>query len=268
MVSNFLMGGKLGDFLHAMFAVKQICLSNNIKANIYMYDIGWEFGIEHTHAELSPIFLQQDYVESFNILTEYKLDPIQNPNQNSSIQIYNQKLLREGYIDLGSYIRSPWLYQVCWSDLYSKTFNFKIQQPYHWIEYNKINSELQNKILIQRKYNPYIFNTEFPYQYLIDHYGRENFIFISSSEKDYNEFLYKDQIDFYKITTLEEWFTSINSCLMIIANLSAPAVMAHSLDKLRIIELPNIPDSKHCMGEEKYSSNIRWYLNNSLNNLI
>jgi hypothetical protein len=34
MYSNFLMGGKLGDFLHAMFAVKHLCLKNNTKANV------------------------------------------------------------------------------------------------------------------------------------------------------------------------------------------------------------------------------------------
>ena len=33
---NFLMGGKLGDFLHAMFAVKHTCQSKNITANVYI----------------------------------------------------------------------------------------------------------------------------------------------------------------------------------------------------------------------------------------
>ncbi len=268
MVNNFIMAGKLGDFLHAMFAVKQICLINNIKANVYMVNHGWEFGVKHTHEELSPIFLQQDYIESFNILTEYELDPIQRPDKNSPIKIYNKKIVDEGYIDLSSYIRSPWLYKVCWSELYSKTFNFKIQTPYQWITYDKTIPELSNKILIQRKYNPYVSNNNFPYEDAIKHYGKENILFISSSEKDYNEFPWKDGIDFLKIKTLDEWFTCINSCKEIIANLSAPAVMAHSLDKQRIIELSNIPDSMHCIGEEKYSSKVRWFVNHNLHTII
>ena len=166
MVSNFLMGGKLGDFLHAMFAVKNICEQDNIKANIYMYDIGWEFGIRNTHSELQPIFLQQSYVNSFNILENYEIDPIQTPEQNTSIRIYDEKLLKEGYVDLGTYIRSPWLYKTCWSDLYSKTFNFNIGKDYKWITYNKINPDLENKILIQRKAHT-LRNPKFDYDNII-----------------------------------------------------------------------------------------------------
>jgi hypothetical protein len=53
MANNFLMGGKLGDFLHSIFAVKQICQHKNIKADIYMYDIGWEFGIKNTYDDMT-----------------------------------------------------------------------------------------------------------------------------------------------------------------------------------------------------------------------
>jgi hypothetical protein len=55
---------------------------------------------------------------------------------------------------------------------------------------------------------------------------------------------------------------------MIIANLSAPSAIAHALDKLRIIELPFTADSYHCIGEEKHSDNIFYYLNEQYNNLI
>ena len=104
-------------------------------------------------------------------------------------------------------------------------------------------------------------NPDFPYRELIDQYGKENIFFISSSENDYNEFLYKDEIPFYKVKTLDEWFTAMNSAKLVVANLSAPAVMASSLDKPRVIELPNAWDSAHYMGEEKYSKNVRWFLN-------
>ena len=257
MTRNFLMGGKLGDFLHAMFAVKNICKQTNTKANIYMYDIGWEFGIYNTHSELQPIFLQQNYVNSFNVLENCEVDPIQTPQQNTPIKVYDQKLLKEGYVDLGTYIRSPWLYKTCWSDLYSKTFNFKIEKEYKWITYNKINPDLQNKILIQRKAHT-LRNPNFDYN---------NIMFISSTQKDYEEFPNKSEIPFYKVTTLDEWFTAINSSAMVIANLSAPAVIAHAMDKPRIIELPYTVDAQHCIGEERYSSNVYWYVSNQENNL-
>jgi ADP-heptose:LPS heptosyltransferase len=92
-------------------------------------------------------------------------------------------------------------------------------------------------------------NPSFPYDSVLDEYGDENILFISSNINDYNEFSYNNRIKFYKVTTLDEWFTAINSASLVVANLSAPAVMAHALDKPRIIELPHTPDAYHCMGE-------------------
>jgi hypothetical protein len=264
MYSNFLMGGKLGDFLHAMFAVKHLCLKNNTKANVYMYNIGWEFGIQNTYAELTPIMAQQDYINSLNILTEYELDPIQTPEKNSLIKIYNDKLLSEGYIDLGTYVNSPYIYKTCWSELYSKTFDFSISGEYNWISYDKKINELSDKVLIHRRYNPIRLNHYFPHNQILEEY-KDKVIFISSSEKDYKE--YGKNIPFLKVSTLDEWFTCINSCSLMVSNLSSPAVIAHAMDKLRIIELPNIIDAAHCIGEEKYSKKIYWYMDEKYNNL-
>jgi hypothetical protein len=263
MVNNFLMGGKLGDFLHAMFAVKNICQSKDIKADVYMYDIGWEFGIENTYVELKPILEQQDYINSLNIIKECEINPIQNPNQNTPVRITNEKVLQEGYIDLGNYIRSPYLYKTCWSEIYSKMFEFSINSDYQWIRYNKINPDLEGKVLIQRKANV-MRNPYFPYKDIIDHYGEENILFLSSTENDYNEFPYKSEIKFYQTTTLDEWFTAINSAGLVIANLSAPAVIAHAMDKPRIIELSLTSDACHCIGEEQYSKNVHWFQHENL----
>lgn len=261
------MGGKLGDFLHAMFAVKQMCKHHSIKADVYMYDIGWEFGIKNTHSELKDIMLQQDYVNSFNVLENYEISDQQTPENNSPIKIYEDNLLRAGYIDLGSYIRSPWLYKTCWSELYSKTFDFPINEDYAWIKWNAINESLIDKVLIHRRDNQVRINSDFPYDRILEEYA-DQLVFISGNERDYEAFTYRDKVPFVKMATLEDWFTAINSCSMIISNLSSPAVMAHSLDKKRIIELPNLIDSVHCIGEEKYSKNVFWYINDSMNNLI
>ena len=120
-------------------------------------------------------------------------------------------------------------------------------------------------IPIHPKHYNYIYNlinVIFQNNIIIDIY------LVFSNENDYNVFPYKSKVEFRKVVTLDEWFTSINSCEMIIANLSAPAAIAHAFDKLRIIELPFTEDSHHCMGEEKYTKNIHWYLNQQLNNLM
>jgi hypothetical protein len=260
---NFITGGKLGDFLHSLYAVKNLCEKYQCTANIYMIDIGWDFGIENTHRELRPILKQQDYINDIYILTDYYLDPIQNPFQNSPIQIFNKKLIDEGYI-VNDYLNSRLLYKECWSSIYQDLFDFKATES-HWITYNQFDAESAGRILVHRKNND-MKNQSFPYDQICDEY-QDNMLFVSSTENDYEEFPWKSRMPFKKITTLEDWFAIINSCSMIISNLTGPTVIAHALDKKRIIELPDRIDALHCIGEERYSSNIYWYLNQTSHNL-
>jgi hypothetical protein len=262
---NFLSGGKLGDFIHALYAIRGICLDKNAKADLYLYDIGWEFGIENTYNELYPILIQEEYINSFNILTDYHLEPIQNPQQNTPIQINNLKIKDKGYIDLGDYIRSPYLYQKCWSELYADTFNFKIPSVYRWLNFKSIDTTLSETVLVHRKHTTRL-NSDFIYDDILNEY-EDKLVFISSNIKDYENFPYKDKMPFLHITTLEQWLTAINSCALFISNLTAPAALAHALDVPRMIELPYTVDYKHCTGEEKYSDNVYWYLNQEVNNL-
>jgi hypothetical protein len=263
---NFIMGGKLGDFIQSLITVKGLCSKYNKKANLYMCDIGWDFGINNVYKELYPIIMYQEYINDFKILQNYYLDPIQTPSKNTPIQIFDEKIIKEGYIDLGSYIRSPYLYKNCWSEIFSKTFDFSIYNNNKWIDYNKINDLLIDKILIHRKHTMRT-NNSFPYNNILNEY-KDNLIFISSNEKDYENFPYKSNVPFLKMETLDDWFTSINSCYMIISNLTGPAAIAHAIDKLRIIELPENADAYHCIGEEKYSNNVHWYVNDLNHNLI
>ena len=168
------------------------------------------------------------------------------------------------------------MYRACWSELYADTFDFPLPEKdnYKWISYNKINTSLQDKILVHRRNNPVRINNQFPYAEMLTLY-KDNMIFVSTTEEDYENFEYKDQIPFLKINSLEEWFIAINSCAVMVSNLSAPAALAHAMDKVRIIELPYTADTYHCIGEEKYSSKVlwyyhdaAWYLDNSLAELL
>jgi len=259
-VINFLVGGKLGDFIQSLYAVKGICEYKVARANIYLYDIGWDFGIENTYAELYPIIMQQDYVKNFTILDKlhYTLDPMQTPTQNSPIQIHSLELIEQGWIDLGEYIRSPYLYKASWTTLFSNTFNFpKPEEPW-WIQYKSFDERFINKVVLHRKHSVRV-NETFPHKQIIDHY-KDDVVFVSSNDVDYDTFPHKEGIPYVKLQTLDDWFACINSSALFISNLTGPAAIAHALDKPRIIELPETIDSFHCMGEEAYSDNIQWFL--------
>lgn len=248
MTKDFLIGPKLGDFVHGMYAVKQLCLRDNVKANIHLTDRGctWELGIETAYQDLYPIISQQDYVESFNIFDDHT------------------KI--ENYVDIVMFRRSPWLYQACWTEIYSRAFNFTIGEEYSWLKYNKVSDEFKNKVVIFRKNNLERINFAFPYEQIINEY-QDNVVFASFSETDYQVFPYNNRVPFKKLHTLEDLFLIINSSELVISNLSSPGAIAQALDKKRIMELSYVIDSAHYMGEEKYSKNALWYLDAQTHNL-
>jgi hypothetical protein len=266
---NIIVGGKLGDFLLSLSWVKKLCEYRECKANIYMVDIGWDFGIENTYKGLLPILSNQAYINSFEILTDYELNPIQRTYENSPIKIFNNKILEEGYIEAGKWLNSPLMYKTCWTEILANTFECKIEFNHKWIDWDVLNNDLLGKILIHRKFKEYRFlNHEFPYDQIICNYGKENVVFVSTSEEDYQNFPYKKEIDFFKINTISDWYTSINSCDFFITNFTSPVIMSQSLNKKRIIEMTDVIDSILWVGESNHYDTMYWYINNKLNNLI
>jgi hypothetical protein len=245
---DFLMRGKLGDFIQSLYSIKVFCELHNVKANLYMYDLpsktGWEFGIDNTYKELYPIIINQSYINSFSILE----DDVDTTN----------------FIDLGEFVNSPLLYRGTWTEIFSDLVKSPIIKG-PWIEFNNLDISLSDKIIIHRRAK-YELNMEFPYEEFIKQ-NKDSILFISTSESDYDNFPWKDGVEFHKINTMVDWFTHIGSCKAMISNISAPACIANALDVVRIIELPNMIDSHHWMGEQNYSNNIFWLLNNNINHL-
>ena len=75
---NFTICGKLGDFVHMMFAMKHMCEKNNTQADIYLYHVegGFELGTDTAYRELLDIVMNQPFVNSFQMLENFKIVPI------------------------------------------------------------------------------------------------------------------------------------------------------------------------------------------------
>lgn len=265
---NFINGGKLGDFIHGLFAVKNICEQQNKKANLYLYDIGWEFGFDTAFEQLSPVVSSQSYIHSFNKLTEYTLGKIITFGENNEFCyniptiIHNNKLSQETYIDLGNYIRSSHLYQKCWTDIFLLDYNLPFTN-YKWINHNTKDNYFSDKLIINRRaISPERLNAIFPYEKLLDKYESRT-IFISATIDDYEAFPYNNRCSFYEAKTISDFFTVINSCELFVGNLSSPLTIASSLDVPRIAELCFRPDAYHWFNETAYSKNIQWYLDDN-----
>jgi hypothetical protein len=241
---NFLHSGKLGDFVHAMFAIKNICYKYNAIANIFIRPGDWTTDVYTTHKELYPIVSSQKYVNSFSILDHQDL------NKDAE------------YINLDFFRESKNLYKNSWTDMFLLDYDL-VFKDYRWIDFDETDRYFTNRIIINRKTSDLnIINHNFPYQQIIDNYDTKP-IFISSQnqQQDYYNFPFKDQCEHVIMNNIKDFFVAINSCKVFIGNLSGPLAIACSIDKHRIAELSNTFDHGHYISETKYSNNISWFLN-------
>ena len=72
-VLNYICGGRLGDFIHALYVVKCKYTQTGKKGNVYITDDlkwggdGFAVSVKQTYTELYDIVIQQPYIENFSI---------------------------------------------------------------------------------------------------------------------------------------------------------------------------------------------------------
>lgn len=248
----------LGDFIHTLAVVKNICERENAIANIYLSDeinrYGgdvWKFGSQRAHADLAHLVNKQAYVNKFELFSN-PTTPI-----NHLAPFLNLNYWRDGITT--DYFRDG-VYCKSWSEFLSSCYQYKIKPPYKWIDLDIKDPDTMDKIVIHRsthRHNP-LFNWD-----LILSNINEEIIFLTCTADEYYLFPFKsDKIKMKLINTISEMASCINSCRLFIGNQSAPFALASALDVKRLVELRQ-QESKFYMGESKYSDNISWFLNNN-----
>jgi hypothetical protein len=276
---NFISGGKLGDFIHQLYVVKNMCEQQNSVANLYITDgYGgdvWEYGLHRAFNDLSVLVRTQPYIQSFEML----------PGQAtfiSQVEFINlndwRKYAATTHAETGKYDK-------CWSDLLSGVYGFLIPEEHKWLNDDKIPvlPSLEGKVIICRSPRHHTWGPD-TWEKIIDqldeeiihiHTGVEPAIMCAPEPVDQEVFYFHDNPDSiilpvknsHKIVNIgmDHLFTlvrAIKSCKFFIGNQSAPLAIASALDKPRIAEL-NPDPAPFYMGEEKYSKNISWILNDN-----
>jgi len=240
---NFVIGGMLGDFIQSLFAVKNICLQQNAKANIYLTDKyggdGWSYGLEKAYHDLHSLVILQSYVNRFELAPS-------NIHGNC-VNLNTWRTPINGFIQ-------------CWSEMLFSCYHFSLTGKYQWININKIDDKTKDKILIHKSTKRH--NADFNWDIIFDNIDGEK-LFITSSEKEWDTFSHKNKTSLYLVLSIEDMALAINSCRYFIGNQSAPFAIASALDIPRLVELDKWGGSVFYKGEERYSNNISWILNNS-----
>jgi hypothetical protein len=229
---NFLLGGRLGDLVHALY------VANNTPGvhDLYVTDRrelhsdGFVLSLEETFKELEPILIDQPWCHSFQIYAD------QFPVPDGDLS--NLSMWRR------------YAYSASWTQLLANTFGVPaVGGPWIWMIDQPKKEEWAERIVFHCSIQP---ARRGHWNIPIEKYGDERAIFVGN-EQEFAAFGYK--MDFYHPKDLCEHFQIINSAKFFIGNQSAPLAMAHSMDVPRLAILSK-SDEIHYIGEEKFSKNF------------
>ena len=240
---NFITKGLLGDFIHQVYAVKNLCEKHGEKARIYITG-NFAFGLERAYNDLLKLVICQDYVDAFMILDH--------PPHNA-IDLDDRW---RGY----AYAHCPaGKYTYCWSEIMSKEFDFKIPENNKWINATGENKEVKNKILINYGGSNPEFNKKLD-KLIVE--NPEDVLFITCNPLEYECSTYKDKIGVQFFRTISDMADALASCKYYIGYQSAPFALACALDIPRLVVLRDETHAGFYTGETKYSKNISYFLTN------
>lgn len=245
MNKNYLLGGRIGDFLHTLVIPYFIYSKYGIKANIYLTDEGhpFLFGKEKAYNDLYNIIYKQKYINKFEIY-----------NGTDHIDY-----------DLTSFRKSPYIYKAGWNELLFNTYlpNEIIPYELKWLEGTYNFEKYNNSLIINRSLRIRMSNdTKHYYEYIIELYEKEGMdIFFVCYERDqYDNFELKDKAELILCPTYEMMINIIDSCSVYLGNQSSGFAIASALNKPRIVELWNSPDKNHYLEDNKYYLNMSCFL--------
>lgn len=231
--ANVLIGAKMGDFMHCMYAPYHLWKTKHIKSNIFISEIGdiFDNGFRKTFEELIPILSQQEYISSFQAWKGQHVD-------------YYTPLFRT----------SKYIYKKCWKESICSMF-FNDEKPLHggWMTFNE--PEKFEKTLVINRRNKSAFSPIIKNSYELEIAKFSKVIFIGG-EKQFKEFECNNLCEHYCPRTLTDWFSIISKGSFFLGNQSGPAAIACALDVPRRVELLPTLDAVHYFNESLYSKNI------------
>ncbi len=244
-MSNFLLGGRLGDLIHQLW----VCKNTPGRHDLFITDRrdlhsdGFMLPLDETIEELRPILMQQDYVNSvqayagcLTVVNEDKYDLTQNTP--AADEIVNLNMWRR------------FAYSTHWVQLLSNTFGLPVNGE-AWIKLRRYNwhfALVHCSVQPARKGNWSSLDL------------RPGFLppplFIGNDEEYKN---FGNPMPRHNPVNLFEMFASINNAPLFIGNQSMPLAAAHALGVNRIAVLNPI-DAPAYVGEETVYSNFKYIL--------
>jgi len=248
-VLYYVSSGLLGDFINSLYIIKKNYELTNKKGVLRISNFKnseFTFPLTQTYYELIPIITSQIYIEEFII--DESSRSIEDININNS----------ETYINLRGWDKSYDLYKTHWLNIFTNYYSLQhISPTVKWLEHSNDSNKFKDCILIHNNKGEL---NDFTLNILL----KNNCIFITCNEKEYNNSPYKNKVSScYICEDLFDLFTCINNCKFFIGSQSSPLAIAYALGKRCLGELIG-GDMFHYVGMEKYNEDFFWVSNNNI----
>jgi ADP-heptose:LPS heptosyltransferase len=227
---TYLAGGLLGDLINQLSVIQEVYKSTRRKGFLYVSNRGhaFRFGLEQVYKDTKDIIKAQEYIFEYKIHTG---------------EVYD--------VDLTKWRESPLLYQKSWPEIFQSTYNIPWGK-HKWLTW-KIDSAFQDKVIIC--YSARRENKQINYKELLKQFPADKVLFATSDIEEYAFFseLSGTNIPLHICPTLESLITTINSCALLIGNLSAPLQYAIACHKPCVgILVPGLQDNIHMANFPDY----------------
>jgi hypothetical protein len=243
MKKNILVGGKLGDFIHALYVVK--CLSAELKSDVYISPYGdmFSYGLVGTYNDIYNVIKHQPYIDNFLLYTGGDIND---------------------FINTSNFFKSDLLYKATWYEIYQKCNNI-VENKFEnepWLTGLDIKEYdiYKDKVIIHfseaRSDNTYD-------ELLLNIIKNNDCIFISNRDSEYENFKFKNLLPFKKCNGFTEIFSIIEKCKFFVGNQSMPLAVAHGLFKSHLGFLYSVNeiylDALHY--KDNFNKNYFWFDN-------
>jgi hypothetical protein len=238
MTKSYLMGGKLGDFIHSLAVCKYIYDISGVKADLFIANIGdsFEQPVEFTFSELKPVLEKQEWLNSFNLYDG-----------------------REIEVNLSNFRNSNHLYAGHnWLNVYFKTFIPGENPPkeFKWIDMER-DERYTNALIVNRsisKPGGLPADALQGYQNIANQYDEKYFVCFEKFQ--YEAFPLKDQFQILLVKDLYEYFKVINSAKLFVGNQSGPFAWASAMNVPRVLEILRVPEGIWYRSDSDYYKNF------------
>jgi hypothetical protein len=234
-MSNFLLGGRMGDLIHQLWVIKNTPGKHDlwVTDNRASHSDGFMLPLFETCNELLPILKEQEWLKSLNSLVFDGMGF----DENQTGQWVNLNMWRR------------YVYSASWTPLLARTFEREPNgEP--WITLPKI-SGWEDRIVFHCSVHA---ARRGHWNIAIDKYNDERAIFVGTWE-EYKTFGYG--MEYYGPQNLKEHFDIINSCKFFVGNQSMPLAAAHAVGVPRLAILNKVDEIAY-RGEEQWHKNFYW----------